>query len=113
MSTASPTLLGILFSVILLLLGGMGYVGKQFLSGGLVPRQTVEDLRDDKAHAIAERDTWRAAYEQAEAARRVEADHREQLLKAGETSIAALRALGSIPAPRPAEVSEGSGVVAS
>lgn len=69
------------------------------LTGRLVPRRVVEDLRSDRdaqlAAARAEAATWQRAYEIEQHARRVQAEQIEALLEVGRTTS---RVLGVLPA---------------
>lgn len=56
------------------------------LTGRLVPRRTHED-------ALADRDNWRRAFLESEAARKVEQEHTEELLKMAELGGRILTAL--------------------
>lgn len=80
------------------------------LTGLLVPRRVVKDLREShKAELEREREhaaTWRRAYEASEAARRLEAAHVGELLEGVRTASRVLTQLP--PAAREGE----SGVVA-
>ncbi|MFH8581641.1 hypothetical protein [Streptomyces zaomyceticus] len=60
------------------------------LTGRLVPRSTLQDMRE-------ERDTWRAAHAESEAARQAERDQVTELL---ELSRTAGHVLTSLPKPR-------------
>lgn len=67
------------------------------LTGRLVSRRVVKDLRADHAaaleHAHAEAATWRAAYEASEAARRLESAHVGELLEGVRTTSRVLTQL--------------------
>lgn len=80
------------------------------LTGRLVSRRVVKDLREDHAAALeraqAEAATWRAAYESSEAARRLEAAHVGELLEGVRTTSRVLTQL-------PAQVREGDSGVAA
>ena len=65
------------------------------LTGRLIPRRTHEDV-------IADRDNWRSAFLQSEAARRVEHDQTEELLEMAKLGGHILTAL-----PRPGKADEG------
>lgn len=64
------------------------------LTGRLIPRRTHEDV-------IADRDNWRSAFLQSEAARRVEHDQTEELLEMAKLSGHILTAL-----PHPGKADE-------
>jgi hypothetical protein len=64
------------------------------LTGRLIPRRTHEDV-------IADRDNWRSAFLQSEAARRVEHDQTEELLEMAKLSGHILTAL-----PHPGKAAE-------
>jgi F0F1-type ATP synthase membrane subunit b/b' len=72
------------------------------LLGRLVPRSVLEDVRKDRdarvAEVIAERDTWRAAHRESEAAR-IEAQNQVgELLELSRTADRVLRAIrGEVP----------------
>ena len=72
------------------------------IRGNLVPRSVLEDVRKDRdarvAQIIAERDTWREAHRQSEAAR-IEAQNQVgELLELSRTADHVLRALrGEVP----------------
>ena len=72
------------------------------LLGRLVPRSVLEDVRKDRdarvAEIIAERDTWRAAHRESEAAR-IEAQNQVgELLELSRTADRVLRAIrGEVP----------------
>lgn len=65
------------------------------LTGRLIPRRTHEDV-------IADRDNWRSAFLQSEAARRVEHDQTEELLEMAKLGGHILTAL-----PHPGKADEG------
>lgn len=67
------------------------------ISGRLVPRRTHEDM-------ITDRDNWRAAFLESEAARKVEHDQNEQLLAMANLSGNLLAALPPPPAATGEEV---------
>lgn len=79
------------------------------LVGRLVPRATVNDVRADRDARIAElaqeRDTWRAAYMEEAAARRVAQDQVGELLEFGRTADHVLR---SLPRPALGEVTDAA-----
>jgi hypothetical protein len=81
--------------------------------GRLVPRRTLDDLRADRDARIqeiaAERDTWRAAHRESEAARQVAQGQVGELLELSRTAGHVLTAL---PQPASQEVT-ASGSVAS
>ncbi|MEU9946999.1 hypothetical protein [Streptomyces sp. NPDC047939] len=56
------------------------------LTGRLVPRRTYDDL-------LSERDTWRAAHTESEAARASERAQNQELLELSRTSAHALQAM--------------------
>ncbi len=72
------------------------------LLGRLVPRSVLEDVRKDRdarvAEALAERDTWRKAHQESEAAR-IEAQNQVgELLELSRTADRVFRALrGEVP----------------
>jgi len=72
------------------------------LLGRLVPRSVLEDVRKDRdsrvAEILAERDTWRAAHRESEAAR-IEAQNQVgELLELSRTADRVLRAIrGEVP----------------
>ncbi|CUW31799.1 hypothetical protein [Streptomyces reticuli] len=88
--TASDAGLGALLTLVVLLI----------LTGRLVPRRTHED-------ALADRDNWRAAYLESEAARKVEHEHVAELLEMAKIGGHILTAL---PHPGHADEEEVSGV---
>jgi hypothetical protein len=63
------------------------------LTGRLVPRSTLQDMRE-------ERDTWRAAHAKSEAAREAERQLVDELL---ETARLGNQMLASLPRPQPRE----------
>jgi len=65
------------------------------LTGRLIPRRTHEDV-------ISDRDNWRSAFLQSEAARRVEQDQKEELLEMAKLGGHILTAL-----PHPGKADEG------
>ncbi|MFC7794668.1 hypothetical protein [Streptomyces cinereoruber] len=65
------------------------------LTGRLVPRSTLQDMRD-------ERDKWQAAHAESEAARQAERDQVTELLELSRVAGHVLSAL-----PRPREVERG------
>ncbi|RSS43836.1 hypothetical protein [Streptomyces sp. WAC08241] len=69
------------------------------LTGRLVPRSTLQDMRD-------ERDKWQAAHDKSEAARQAERDQVTELLELSRVAGHVLSAL-----PRPKEVEGGVDVV--
>ena len=73
----------------------LGLVVVLILTGRLVPRQVLLDMRE-------ERDTWRAAHDASEAARQAE---REQVQEMLELSRTAGHVLTSLPRPPREEVS--------
>ncbi|MCX4750886.1 hypothetical protein OG455_41130 [Kitasatospora sp. NBC_01287] len=87
------------------------------LRGALVPRSTVRDFRADRDARIAdrdarikelmaERDTWRAAYETSEAGRHLSQSQTGELLELSRTAAHVLTSL-----PRPTrEVTAGAAV---
>lgn len=70
------------------------------LTGRLVPRRTHEDL-------IAERDNWRAAFLESEAARKVEHEQTGELLEMARLGGSLLTALPSPPQHAGEEVNPG------
>lgn len=66
------------------------------LTGRLVPRSTLLDMRE-------ERDTWRAAHSESEAARQAEREMTTELLDLSRTAGHGLTAL-----PKPGEVDAGA-----
>lgn len=70
------------------------------LTGRLVPKRTVDDMRADKQLRIdalaIERDTWKAAHTISEEARRAALEQTTQMLELSRTAESVLRAL-----PRP------------
>ena len=78
------------------------------LTGRLVSRRVLKDLRADHeaalAHALAEAATWREAYSASEAARRLEAAHVGELLEAARTTSRVLTALPSAQGGEPGAV---------
>lgn len=60
------------------------------LTGRLVPRSVVEDLRADKDAQI---ETWKTAYERAVSAQDVQRDHIRTLLEASRTTTHVIQAL--------------------
>jgi hypothetical protein len=80
------------------------------LTGRLVSRRVVKDLREDHRAALerarAEAATWREAYGASEAARRVEAAHVGELLEGVRTTSRVLTQL-------PAAVRDGDSGVAA
>ncbi|WP_282204558.1 DUF7620 family protein [Kitasatospora fiedleri] len=56
------------------------------LTGRLIPRRTYDDVRE-------ERDMWRAAFRESEAARAVEHEHAVTAVEVGQTAVQVLRAL--------------------
>ncbi|GGU90900.1 hypothetical protein GCM10010275_29850 [Streptomyces litmocidini] len=64
------------------------------LTGRLVPRSTLQDMRD-------ERDTWRAAHMESEAARQAEREQVTELLELSRTAGHVLTSL-----PKPGEVAD-------
>jgi hypothetical protein len=83
-TTASDAGLGALLTLVVLLI----------LTGRLVPRRTHED-------ALADRDTWRSAFIESEAARKVEHEQVEELLELAKLGGHILTAL-----PRPGNADE-------
>ncbi|WP_431781692.1 hypothetical protein [Streptomyces chumphonensis] len=73
----------------------LGIVILLILTGRLVPRSTLEDVR-------AERDTWRTAHQVSEEARLAALRQNDELTELARTGVRALDAL-----PRPGEVSAG------
>jgi hypothetical protein len=76
------------------------------LTGRLVPRSTLKDLRQDRddrvAEAKAEAQVWRDAYESAKRANEALAVQLHQMLEVGHTTSSVLRSLPSPPkAPNP------------
>ncbi len=69
------------------------------LTGRLVPRSTLVDMRE-------ERDTWRAAHSESEAARQAEREQVTELLELSRTAGHVLTAL-----PRAREVTAGADLV--
>lgn len=65
------------------------------LTGRLIPRRTHEDV-------LADRDNWRAAFLESEAARKVEHEQTEELLEMAKLGGHILTAL-----PRPGQADEG------
>ncbi|MFJ4863388.1 hypothetical protein [Streptomyces sp. NPDC088748] len=68
------------------------------LTGRLVPRSTLVDMRD-------ERDTWRAAHDKSETARQAEREMTTELLELSRTAGHVLTSL-----PKPREVDAGADV---
>lgn len=60
------------------------------LTGRLVPKSTVEDLRADKDKQI---EIWRTAYETSMSAQEVQREHISALLEAAETTTHVIQAL--------------------
>jgi hypothetical protein len=84
---------------------GIGLV----LTGRLVPRSTLKDLRKDRddrvAEARSEAQVWREAYESAKRANEALAVQLHQMLEVGHTTSSVLRSLPSPPKPAdPTEV---------
>lgn len=79
------------------------------LTGRLVPRRQLEDLREDRDArlAAAERQvqTWQAAYEAAVMGRKTAQDHVSQLMEAALTAQDVIRALPMLPS----QISEARG----
>jgi uncharacterized protein (DUF3084 family) len=72
------------------------------LRGGLVPRSVLEDVRKDRdarvAEVIGERDTWRDAHRESEAARMEAQAQVGELLELSRTADHVLRAIrGEVP----------------
>ena len=82
---ASDAGLGALLTLVILLI----------LTGRLIPRRTHEDV-------IADRDNWRSAFLQSEAARKQEQDQKEELLELAKLGGTILTAL-----PAPGKAAEG------
>lgn len=75
--------------------GLLAIVILMILTGRLVPRSTLEDMKQ-------ERDTWRAAFQESEQARHLAQEHSGELLELSRTAVPLLRAL-----PTAEEVSHG------
>jgi hypothetical protein len=79
------------------------------LTGRLVPRRQVEDLREDRDRRIreisSERDTWRLVAEREAAAR---AQLQESTLELQELSRTAVHLLSALPTPPGREVKAGA-----
>jgi hypothetical protein len=79
------------------------------LTGRLVPRRQVEDLREDRELRIreisAERDTWRVVAEREAAAR---AQSQESTMELLELSRTAVHLLSALPSPSGREVTAGA-----
>jgi hypothetical protein len=75
------------------------------LTGRLVPREQLNEVRADRDKAVSRADAevarWRAAYEYSEQARRIDAGHTGQLLANTSAVVAAL--------PAPAGAGEPAG----
>jgi Tfp pilus assembly protein PilO len=88
--------------------GGAGAILAMFvvaiMVGRLVPRRILEDVRADRdarlAELAAERDTWRSAHQESEAARHAALEQVGEMLELSRTAEHVLRAL-----PRAGEVS--------
>lgn len=72
------------------------------LTGRLVPRSQLDDVRADRDKAVARADAetarWRSAYEYSEQARRIDAGHTGQILANVSAVAAALPAAAGEPA---------------
>lgn len=88
--------------------GLVGLVVILILRGALVPRSVLQDVRADRdarcLELAAERDTWRAAHQEAEEARHVAQGQVGELLELSRTADHLLRAL---PTPSPTTRSKG------
>ncbi|MEU1099355.1 hypothetical protein [Streptomyces sp. NPDC005877] len=77
--------------------GILALVVMMVLLGRLVPRSVLEDVRADRdarvAEMTAERDTWRAAHIESEAARRIAQGQVGELLELSRTADHLLRSL--------------------
>lgn len=80
------------------------------LTGRLVPREQLNEVRADRDKAVSRADAevarWRAAYEYSEQARRIDASHTGQLLANTSAVVAAL------PGPAAGEPAGGSDAAA-
>lgn len=92
--------------VTLLMQGGawtiVAFVVLLVLRGNLVSRAVLEDVRKDRdarvAEALAERDTWREAHKESEAARLDAQGQAGELLELSRTAYTVLRAIrGEVP----------------
>lgn len=72
------------------------------LTGRLVPREQLNEVRADRDKAVARADAetarWRSAYEYSEQARRIDAGHTGQLLANTSAVVAALPGPAGEPA---------------
>lgn len=75
------------------------------LTGRLVPRRQLEDLREDRDARLAAADrqveTWKAAYEAAVQSRRTAEDHVTQLMETARAAQDLIRALPVLPPSTP------------
>lgn len=78
------------------------------LTGRLVPRQQLDEVRADRDKAVARADAevarWRSAYEYSEQARRIDAGHTGQLL----ANVSAVASALPGPAGEPAGGSDAA-----
>jgi len=83
--------------------GVLAIVFGLILTGRLVPRRVVSDIRSDRDERIAEMReeviTWRSAYEKSEAAREVSSNQVGELLELAKTTDQFIRALVTYPSP--------------
>lgn len=78
-------------------LGAMGLLAVvvlMVLTGRLVPRQNMDDLRTDKDRQI---DTWRAAYEAAVNVQNIQREQISALLEAAQTTTHVIQSLPGAP----------------
>lgn len=91
----------------LLVAGGVWLV----LTGRLLPRSTLEDLRQDRddrvAEARAETQVWREAYESSKRANEALAIQLNQMLEVGHTANRVLQSLPGSPKPADPDPAKG------